>query len=52
MVVCTGVALAAYFAADATTAVLLVSVAAFCGMVGGVSGYAVASDERLRTPGL
>lgn len=42
MVVCAGASLAAYFAADAQTAVLLVSLAAFCGYVGGVSGYAVA----------
>lgn len=42
MVVCAGVSLAAYYAADAETAVLLVSIAAFCGYVGGVSAYAVA----------
>ena len=42
MVICAGASLAAFFAADAHTAVLLVSVAAFCGYVGGVSAYAVA----------
>jgi sugar phosphate permease len=42
MVVCAGVSVAAYRAADAHTAVLLVSVAAFCGYVGGVSAYATA----------
>ena len=42
MVVCAGVSLAAYRTADAETAVLLVSVAAFCGYVGGVSAYAAA----------
>ncbi len=42
MVVCTGVSLAAYRTADAHTAVVLVSVAAFCGYVGGVTAYAVA----------
>jgi sugar phosphate permease len=42
MVVCTGVSVAAYRTADAHTAVLLVSVAAFCGYVGGVTAYAVA----------
>jgi sugar phosphate permease len=42
MVVCTGVSVAAYRTADAHTAVVLVSVAAFCGYVGGVAAYAVA----------
>jgi len=42
MVVCAGVSLGAFYAADARTAVFLVSVAAFCGYVGGVSAYAVA----------
>jgi sugar phosphate permease len=42
MVVCAGVSVAAYRADDAHTAVLLVSVAAFCGYVGGVSAYATA----------
>ena len=41
MVACTGVSLAAYFA-DATTAVLLISAAAFCAYVGGVAAYATA----------
>lgn len=42
MLVCVGVSLAAYRAADAGTAVGLVSVAAFFGYVGGVSAYATA----------
>jgi nitrate/nitrite transporter NarK len=40
--VCAGVSLAASAVADAETAVLLVSIAAFCGYLGGVSAYAVA----------
>lgn len=42
MVACTGVSLAAYFTDDATTAVLLISAAAFCAYVGGVTAYATA----------
>ncbi len=42
MVVCAAVSLAAYYADDANTAVLLVSIAAFCGYIGGVSAYATA----------
>jgi MFS family permease len=42
MVVCAVVALVAYFTADPLIAVLLISIAAFCGMAGGVSGYSVA----------
>ena len=42
MVICTMVALAAYFVADPRLAVGLLCVGAFCGMAGGVSGYAVA----------
>lgn len=42
MVVCATTALAAYFVADPERAVLLLCVGAFCGMAGGVSGYAVA----------
>ena len=42
MVSCTGVSLAAYFTDDATTAVLLISAAAFCAYVGGVTAYATA----------
>jgi len=42
MVICTGVSLGAYFAADVHTAVTLVSIAGFCAYVGGVSAYAVA----------
>lgn len=40
--VCAGVSFAAVYAADATTAVLLVSVAAFGGYASGVSAYATA----------
>ncbi len=40
--VCAGVSLAAYYADDAATAVLLVSIAAFCGYVSGASAYATA----------
>jgi nitrate/nitrite transporter NarK len=36
------VSLAAFFISDARTAVLLMSIAAFCGMAGGVSGYSIA----------
>ncbi len=42
MSVCAVVSVAAYFTADAYTAVFLVSIAAFCGYIGGVSAYAVA----------
>lgn len=42
MIVCFAVALAAYFVSDAYTAVLLISIGAFFGYVGGVSAYAVA----------
>jgi MFS family permease len=42
MVICTVVAVAAYFVADPQIAVGLLCVGAFCGMAGGVSGYAVA----------
>ncbi|MBP3960387.1 MFS transporter [Gemmata sp. G18] len=40
--VCAGVSLAAFYADDANTAVLLISVAAFCGYASGVSAYATA----------
>ena len=40
--VCAGVSLAAYYADDAGSAVLLVSIAAFCGYVSGASAYATA----------
>jgi MFS family permease len=40
--VCAGVSLAAYYADDARTAVLLVSIAGFCGYASGVSAYATA----------
>ncbi len=40
--VCACVSLAAFYADDATTAVLLISVAAFCGYASGVSAYATA----------
>jgi MFS family permease len=42
MVMCAAAAATASQVADAETAVLLVSVAAFCGYVGGVNAYAVA----------
>jgi MFS family permease len=42
LVVCTGVAAAAYFVADPRIAVLLISVGTFCGMASGVSAYALA----------
>ena len=42
MAVCAGVALAADFVTDAENAVLLISVAVFCGYVGGTNAYAVA----------
>ena len=42
MVVCAGVSLASFWIEDAETAVLLISIAAFCGYIGGVSAYAVA----------
>jgi hypothetical protein len=41
-VVCSAVALAAYFVADPHAAVLLISIGAFCGMAGGVSAYSLA----------
>jgi MFS family permease len=42
MVVCAGVSLGAFYANTATSAVLLISIAAFCAYVGGVSAYATA----------
>jgi MFS family permease len=42
MALCSGVSVAAYRAADPYVAVSYVSVAAFCGYVGGVSAYATA----------
>lgn len=42
MLVCFGVALAAYFVADPHVAVLLISVGVFFGYIGGVSAYAMA----------
>lgn len=44
MVCCSALAGAAYFVQDPRQAVALVSVGAFCGTFGGVSGYAVAID--------
>jgi hypothetical protein len=41
---CAAFAAAAYFFADPDTAVLLISVGAFCVTFGGVSGYTVAID--------
>jgi nitrate/nitrite transporter NarK len=42
LVICTGVALAAFFVADPRVAVLLISIGTFCGMASGVSAYALA----------
>lgn len=42
LVVCTVVALAAYFVDDPQLAVFLISIGAFCGMASGVSAYALA----------
>ena len=42
MTICATVALTSYFVEDTTIAVVLLCVGAFCGMAGGVSGYAVA----------
>jgi nitrate/nitrite transporter NarK len=42
MIVCAAVTSIAYFIADPVAAVLLISVGAFCGYVGGVSAYATA----------
>ena len=42
MIVCASVALIAFFISDPVIAVLLISVGAFCGYVGGVSAYATA----------
>jgi len=44
MFCCAGFALAAYLLADVRSAILLISVAAFCGTFGGVSGYSVCID--------
>jgi nitrate/nitrite transporter NarK len=42
MVICAGVALSAFWVSDPEVAVLLISIAAFCGYVGGVNAYALA----------
>jgi len=42
MVICAGVSLSAFWVADPVVAVALISVAAFCGYVGGVNAYALA----------
>ena len=42
LLVCTGVAGAAYFVADPNLAVLLISIGTFCGMASGVSAYTIA----------
>jgi len=42
MVVCAGVSLSAFWVSDPALAVGLISIAAFCGYVGGVSAYATA----------
>jgi len=52
MVSCTTVAGSAYFAPDAETLIALVSLAAFCGTFGGVSGYALCIDFGGRRVGL
>jgi nitrate/nitrite transporter NarK len=44
MFACTALALAAYFASDPRGVVLLISLAAFAGTFGGVSGYSVCID--------
>lgn len=44
MVCCTGLTLAAYFAADVDTVIALFTAGAFAGTFGGVSGYSVAID--------
>jgi sugar phosphate permease len=44
MFCCAGFALAAYFSADVRVTILLLSVAAFFGTFGGVSGYSVCID--------
>jgi sugar phosphate permease len=44
MFCCTGFSLAAYFLADIGTVIALISLAAFCGTFGGVSGYSVCID--------
>ncbi len=41
---CTVLAVAAYFAVETETMIMLVSMAAFCGTFGGVSGYSVCID--------
>lgn len=42
MVICAGVSLSAFWVADPVLAVALISIAAFCGYVGGVNAYALA----------
>jgi len=42
LLICTGVAAAAYFVADPHLSVLLISIGTFCGMASGVSAYALA----------
>jgi sugar phosphate permease len=44
MFCCAGFALAAYFLADVRAVIALISLAAFCGTFGGVSGYSVCID--------
>lgn len=44
MVCCTALAVAAYFANDTITMIVLISAAAFSGTFGGVSGYSVCID--------
>jgi sugar phosphate permease len=42
MVICAGVSVSAFWISDPTVAVGLISIAAFCGYVGGVNAYALA----------
>jgi sugar phosphate permease len=44
MTACAALIVGAYFVADTTLAVLVISAGAFCGAFGGVSGYTVAMD--------
>jgi sugar phosphate permease len=52
MVFCTVLAASAYFVADVNTAVLLISLGAFGGTFGGVSGYSVCIDFGGRRVGM
>jgi sugar phosphate permease len=52
MFCCTALALAAYFATDTLTMIVCISLAAFCGTFGGVSGYSVCIDFGGRRVGI